>query len=89
MKIYNQFDIFGIIFFLLIFINSIITFLIYLKRKKENKNNIFLEYSQLLLTLITFLLALKVNEKIYLIIFIFSAIIILIIRQLKKVRSQV
>lgn len=89
MKLNNQFNIFVIIFFLLIFINVIITFLIYSKRKKENKNNIFLEYCQLLITLINFLIALKINEKIYLIIFIFIAIIILIMRQMKKVKNQV
>ncbi len=88
MKINTLGNILIIIFYILIIINILFSFLILRIRKSKNQNNFILEYSQLFILLITFLLSIKNGDKISLYVFLFSAILILIIRQIYKVKIE-
>ena len=58
--------------------------IIIIRRIKKKKENEYLEYSFLGFILFSFLIALKINEKRFLLIFLIVSSILLIIRQIIK-----
>lgn len=88
MKLNEIFSVINITFYFTLLLSTIVMILNIVQRKKLKKNNVYLEYGQLILVLISFLLVLKNQNKINLIIFLIASTIILITRQITKLKND-
>ncbi len=88
MKLNEIFSVINLTFYFTLLLSIIVMILNIVQRKKLKKNNVYLEYGQLILVLISFLLVLKNQNKFNLIIFLIASTIILITRQMTKLKND-